>query len=376
MYAMGSTLYLADLLYLHHEGDTCPRREVMEQLLYVIGSFVFMVGCLIWDPSFIETFVAEFGREKHWWYCFADLTFLIGSLMFAVAAFLSALSIKHVHPEVEKFALGVLACYEFGGLLFVAGTMGFMGPGFYGCGHDMQILGTIFYIVGSALYVMGSVLSFMKTLVHHQLVRECHLQRVKKDCWPSEAAQLDYDVELPRVAVEDTLGLMWERLNQRKEEHDQATRRLGESLAACARTASLSGGTTSSRQLLDELARELQGNAQQEAKALEEDVRLIQQAINAGVAPHKRPVHDTLRVDQAHTISQAEHTREDFGLRASSLLRTVSQASTCSSLTSVLSSSFVEVLQRSWSRLLILDSNGGYLCSLESDTESTSDGSP
>ena len=52
--------------------------------------------------------------------------FMIGSMFFAIAAFLNAMDIHKTHPQFKQYAFTIASSYEFGGLLFVGGTMGYV----------------------------------------------------------------------------------------------------------------------------------------------------------------------------------------------------------------------------------------------------------
>jgi len=146
-----------------------PRREILEQALFFFGSIIFLVGTLIWDPDLLAVFVGWGGSEYAWKVAGCTL-FMLGSFMFAFAAYINALSLHHVHPLFFNYALSITTCYEFGGLAFVAGTTAFI-PGM-NCDHAMEWCGSFAYLFGSFCYVAGSLLSLLKTVARNRLMFE------------------------------------------------------------------------------------------------------------------------------------------------------------------------------------------------------------
>lgn len=136
-------------------------KDIFEQTLYVLGSAIFMAGTIIWDPAFHKV-------DKVWWLSFADILFMVGSMMFAFAAFINAVSLsteaQSMHHKVfQKYGMYIAASYQFGACLFIGGTMSFV-PGM-GCNEDMEALGCQLYIAGSVFYVVGTSLSLCRTAV-------------------------------------------------------------------------------------------------------------------------------------------------------------------------------------------------------------------
>jgi len=158
------------------------KREILEQGLYVTGSIFFMVGTIIWDPGLEGIFNdAMTGLSRDWWLAFADVLFMVGSLEFAFAAYVNALSIWEVHynRSLRKYALATATCFEFGGFCFIAGTMGFVPHKYVGCNACMEQLGCGFFLVGSILYFVGSTLSLCRCIVVHATIHE-HGEKVRR----------------------------------------------------------------------------------------------------------------------------------------------------------------------------------------------------
>jgi len=156
-------------------------REILEQILYVLGSFIFTCGTIIWDPDLESFFSDEAGgwHSRSWWLAVADGLFMAGSLMFALAAYINALGIyeSHFNTVLRRYALAIATCYEFGGFCFIAGTMGFAPYELVGCNSKMVALGAVCYIIGSVLYLVGSALSLGKCIAQNQMARE-HVEKI------------------------------------------------------------------------------------------------------------------------------------------------------------------------------------------------------
>merc|ERR1712070_325502 len=70
--------------------------------------------------------VRKFGGEIMAWNVAGITLFGFGSFLFALAAFFNAMNLKWKHPFFTNTAHTIAFCYEFGGLLFVMGTLGFI----------------------------------------------------------------------------------------------------------------------------------------------------------------------------------------------------------------------------------------------------------
>eukprot|EP00931_Biecheleriopsis_adriatica_P046922 TRINITY_DN27006_c0_g1_i1.p1 TRINITY_DN27006_c0_g1~~TRINITY_DN27006_c0_g1_i1.p1 ORF type:complete len:371 (+),score=68.55 TRINITY_DN27006_c0_g1_i1:53-1165(+) len=178
MFLAGSSYFMLETFYFRSlkaevTGCCCCWqfwKRAADQILYLIGSLIFLFGTLVWDPDLFPLFVRGFGGSELFWEAFADVLFMVGSLMFALASFVSALDIHKEHALFKTQALIITTSYEFGGFLFIAGTMAFV-PGFR-CNRHLMELGAWMYLVGSAMYLLGAVLSLLKTVATHQAARE------------------------------------------------------------------------------------------------------------------------------------------------------------------------------------------------------------
>lgn len=179
-----------------------------EQALYWVGSLLFMLGTLIWDPS-----VEHWWGGKHfdhlWWLMFADGLFMLGSFVFSLAAYCNAIILAKQHSSthriVRRIAFAVVTCSMLGGFFFIGGTLCFlparyvvvpadatcslehvsegwkiMKQGSAGASPEctfslsmarMEKIGCGFYMVGCVLYFFGSLLSIGKTRAMHKIER-------------------------------------------------------------------------------------------------------------------------------------------------------------------------------------------------------------
>ena len=104
-----------------------------------------------------------------------DLLFAVGSVLYSVAAFVSAL--RAAGDGVEgtaaapnaalrrRAAVATASLYELGGVSFVVGTLGFVPSGVLGINAcpqgslNMETFGASLFVIGSGLYAMGSAIT-------------------------------------------------------------------------------------------------------------------------------------------------------------------------------------------------------------------------
>mmetsp|Transcript_41508 Transcript_41508/g.72931 ORF Transcript_41508/g.72931 Transcript_41508/m.72931 type:complete len:257 (-) Transcript_41508:96-866(-) len=143
--------------------------EASENALYLVGSWLFLVGTFLYWPAeahyrHIETFKDMtlgayfnlFDPEFE-----GTLFFIIGSVMFAFGAFFNALNQREFDEFTSKLLSAITSLYLGGSLLFAMGSVAFL-PNM-GCGKQMQILGAWGFIIGSVLYLIGGCLSLWRT---------------------------------------------------------------------------------------------------------------------------------------------------------------------------------------------------------------------
>ena len=100
-----------------------------------------------------------------------DELFVLGSIMFSIAAFVSAVRTSGESATDDnsvlrrRIAVAVASLYELGGVAFVVGTLGFIpaGPlGISACPEGAETLGragAYLFLGGSFLYTFGSLLA-------------------------------------------------------------------------------------------------------------------------------------------------------------------------------------------------------------------------
>ena len=216
-----STYTFGEGLYLRSTGARKVRRkEIAEQFLYFLGSFIFLIGTLIWDQDSDGLWwVNKFGGPIIVWNKVGIALFGFGSFLFALAAFFNAMNLKWKHPFFTNTAHTIAFCYEFGGLCFVMGTLGFIPDIFSAqtllicnpgdtplvpedraarCYYDreeevaryMKTIGCWCYLIGSILYLLGSVLSLLKTIGLQRISRYQHSAALRiQGLWRNNVAR-------------------------------------------------------------------------------------------------------------------------------------------------------------------------------------------
>jgi len=177
LFVLGSLIYVAICSFTLAEAvrfEGWWSAEAAENGLYTLGSWVFLVGTfLYWPPeahyehigwfqgtlslsSYFNTFSVEFE---------GTVLFIIGSLLFVIAAFINGLNQRGPFESVRSRLLtATTSLYMAGGLLFVMGSVAFL-PNL-GCGETMEALGAWMFIVGSAFFVFGGVVNGVRTATY------------------------------------------------------------------------------------------------------------------------------------------------------------------------------------------------------------------
>mmetsp|Transcript_16437 Transcript_16437/g.35922 ORF Transcript_16437/g.35922 Transcript_16437/m.35922 type:complete len:464 (+) Transcript_16437:342-1733(+) len=178
-YEVGSVLFMGLTAYSEldrfyrrkREGTAAVKiRELVEELLYCLGSFVFLVGTFLFDPTCVAFWVWLVGCSKDTVENTAAALFMVGSFMFSLGSYVNALSIFEAPKSFRLHYMSVTTCYQFGGLLFVAGTMGYVKA--FEPNRTMVWVSTWLYMVGCIFYVLGSGLAFISTVASHQVYWE------------------------------------------------------------------------------------------------------------------------------------------------------------------------------------------------------------
>eukprot|EP00933_Yihiella_yeosuensis_P016778 TRINITY_DN14205_c0_g1_i1.p1 TRINITY_DN14205_c0_g1~~TRINITY_DN14205_c0_g1_i1.p1 ORF type:complete len:279 (+),score=29.03 TRINITY_DN14205_c0_g1_i1:216-1052(+) len=144
--------------------------EVSEHCLYVVGSVVFTIGTILYWPDEAAqihwTLNAEWFKDMSLGHYFnlmspefeGTVLFIIGSLLYAAAAFINGLNHTDMVTYQGKCHSASTTMYMSGSLLFVMGSVAFLPH--LGCNEQMIAIGAWSFIIGSVFFVIGSVISF------------------------------------------------------------------------------------------------------------------------------------------------------------------------------------------------------------------------
>lgn len=172
LFCIGGFLYLIICGCAFYEAvakDGLATLESGENGLYLFGSWLFLVGTVLYWPEeahyrqieklqevcpgqYFNLFEAEFE---------GTILFIIGSVMFAFAAFFNALNQQEFRGWTSKLLSAITSLYLGGSLLFAMGSVAFLPD--MGCNKQMQQIGAWNFIVGSMLFLIGGCLSLWRT---------------------------------------------------------------------------------------------------------------------------------------------------------------------------------------------------------------------
>lgn len=153
------------------------QREILEEFLYCLGSFVFLVGTFLFDPPCVAAFTKLLNVPKNHVLNCAAVLFMVGSFMFSFGSYVNALSIFEAPKMFRRHLLTVTTSYMCGGLLFIAGTMGYVEA--FEPNDNLKWCSTWLYMIGCGFYVTGSFMSFISIVATHQV----HWERVQVQEW-------------------------------------------------------------------------------------------------------------------------------------------------------------------------------------------------
>lgn len=187
-FEIGSVVFAVLTLYTeldryiarHQKEETqrvVTKRELLEAFLYCMGSFIFLVGTFLFDPPFVESLSSAFNAPKSHIENTAAILFMLGSFMFAFGSYVNALCIFEAPRMFRTLLLHVTTFYMFGGLLFIAGTMGYVEA--FEPNLVQKWVSTWFYLIGCLFYVAGSFGSFVSTVARQQV----HWERLQAREW-------------------------------------------------------------------------------------------------------------------------------------------------------------------------------------------------
>lgn len=172
LFVIGTTGYLglsifalAECLYM----KGIESLEAVESSLYVAGAILFNAGTILYWPEEANWPLTLASRELapgqyfNWFSPEFEGTvlFIIGSLFFAMAAYVNGLTQRDFDTIGQKLMTATTTCFMVGALLFVMGSVAWLPE--LGCGERMEEFGAVMYVLGSLLYVIGSVISVIRT---------------------------------------------------------------------------------------------------------------------------------------------------------------------------------------------------------------------
>lgn len=145
--------------------------EAAENALYLVGSWVFFWGTFLYWPKKADTDIIETMKEisvGQQLNLFSPefegtILFIVGSAMFAFAAFVNALNQRRFEDLIGKLLTAVTSLYMAGSILFCMGSVAFLPD--LGCNEQMLRIGAWCFIIGSLFYTIGGCLSLYRTIL-------------------------------------------------------------------------------------------------------------------------------------------------------------------------------------------------------------------
>jgi len=172
LFVVGTTGYLLISMFTFGEA-ICEKGmeslEACENALYVAGALLFNAGTILYWPEESDWPMTLASKELspvqyfNWFSPELEGTvlFIIGSLFFAMAAYVNGLNQRGFATPVQKMLTAATTCYMVGALLFLMGSVAWLPE--LGCGQRMEEFGAVMYVIGSLLYVIGGVISLIRT---------------------------------------------------------------------------------------------------------------------------------------------------------------------------------------------------------------------
>jgi len=173
LFVLGTTGYLVLAIFTLTEAiyeNGLESLEACENSLYVAGAMLFNAGTILYWPDegnwpttiASKEFIAP-GQYFNWFSPEFEGTvlFIIGSLFFAMAAYVNGLNQRGFDTPIKKMLTAATTCYMVGALLLVMGSVAWLPE--LGCGQRMEEFGAVMYVIGSLAYVIGGVISLIRT---------------------------------------------------------------------------------------------------------------------------------------------------------------------------------------------------------------------
>lgn len=172
LFVVGSVVYCGICLFALIEAlkeKGLPSLEAGENGMYLLGSWLFLVGTFLYWPAEAHYKYIEHVKDMSLGQYFnlfepefeGTVLFAIGSVLFAFAAFTNALNIRGFDDWTAKTLSAITSLYMAGSLLFAMGSIAFL-PNL-GCNEQMTTIGAWCFIIGSVLFLIGGILSFYRT---------------------------------------------------------------------------------------------------------------------------------------------------------------------------------------------------------------------
>lgn len=180
LFTIGGVIYFAVSLFCLSESvdeKGWNSLETCENVLYVAGAFVFLVGTILYlpfelrEPATWDSYdtvrkkngiglavmLNQNSREFQ-----GSVLFIIGSCMFAFAAYANALNMRQLHDIRSQMLTATTTAYMFGSMLFVMGSVAFLPD--LGCNQTMESFGGWCFIGGSLQFELGGWISLARTV--------------------------------------------------------------------------------------------------------------------------------------------------------------------------------------------------------------------
>lgn len=172
LFVVGTTGYLIISIYTLAEAmyeKGLESLEACENSLYVAGALLFNAGTILYWPDEANWPITIASKELmpgqffNWFSPEFEGTvlFIIGSLFFAMAAYVNGLNQRGFDTPIKKMLTAATTCYMVGALLLVMGSVAWLPE--LGCGGRMEEFGAVMYVIGSLAYVIGGVISLIRT---------------------------------------------------------------------------------------------------------------------------------------------------------------------------------------------------------------------
>jgi len=172
LFVIGTTGYLILAIFTLSEAiyqSGLESLEACENSLYVAGALLFNAGTILYWPdeaNWPMTIASKEllpGQYFNWFSPEFEGTvlFIIGSLFFAMAAYVNGLNQRGFETPIKKMLMAATTCYMVGALLLVMGSVAWLPE--LGCGQRMEEFGAVMYVIGSLAYVIGGVISLIRT---------------------------------------------------------------------------------------------------------------------------------------------------------------------------------------------------------------------